>query len=82
MKQRLKAILIVLYLKKKNVDEDGLLSDLRAIVLSSTSHMHAFYRMGYSYFQSLLLTWEIAGEESSNHQQLKAHVDGNKKKYN
>ena len=79
MIQRLKALLIVLYLKKRNVDEDGLLSDLRAIVLSPTSHMHAFYRMGYSYFQSLLLTWGIEGEESRNHQQLKAHVDGNKK---
>ena len=50
MIQRLKAILIVLYLKKKNFDEDGLLLELRVIVISPTSHMHAFHRMGYSYY--------------------------------
>ena len=56
----MKAILIVLYLKKKVSMK--MVSDLRAIIISPMSHMHAFYRIGYSHFQSLLLTWVIAGE--------------------
>ena len=75
----MKGILIVLYLENKSVDEHGLLSDLRVIVNSTNCHMDAFYKMGYSYFQSLMLAWGVSGDETRNHEQLKAHVDGNKK---
>ena len=79
MIERLKSILVFLFLKNKNDDEDGLLSDLRAILHSPSEYMKTFYQMGLSFFQSLMLAWGIEGEETRNHQQLKAHVDGNKK---
>ena len=41
--------------------------------------MDAFNKMGCSFFQSLMLAWGVSGDETRNHQQLKAHVDGNKK---
>ena len=45
---------------------------------SPNGYMDTFKKMGYSYFQSLMLTWGVSGDESRNHEQLKAHVDGNK----
>ena len=60
------------------MDENGLLSDLRVIVNSPNEYFDTFKKMGYSYFQSLMLTWGVSGDECRNHEQLKAHVDGNK----